>query len=215
MMNPKSLPLPLFTLLAVPLFFPGTKAQAGEPSTCFDLGKPNVILIKPAPGQFATPDKETLPDHGKDPATGFTWARVSGVVKKPIAALLNRLLDPMVTRDRSNTKVEVNEVKVPGAYRKNEVRVRIKPVFFLTLEWVEEWLYTVKNDASGAPEEIVISYQKTSGTSHIRRLCGNILVKKISEQESGVYLTEEIEADRRTPGELHRGLLGTLRTLRE
>ncbi len=206
-------------LLLIPyssLVLPGSGlAQAAAPSTCFDLSKPNSNLLRPAPDQFAKPENENDPDYGKDPATGFSWARASGIVKKPVSDLLAKLLDPMVTRDRSNTKVEVTEIKVPGAYRKNEVRVRIKPVFFLTLEWVEEWLYTVRNDASGAPESIVISYQKTSGTAHIRRLCGNILVRRLSGQESGVYLTEEIEADRRTPGELHRGLLGTLRTLRE
>ncbi|NDD93382.1 hypothetical protein EBZ37_15035, partial [bacterium] len=62
---------------------------------------------------------------------------------------------------------------------------------------------------------IVISYQKTSGTSHIQHFCGNILIQRLSRTQTGVYLTEEIKADRRSAEDVHNGLMGTLRTLQK
>jgi hypothetical protein len=196
-------------LLSIPCFSGNSVA-----SPCFDLNQPNVTLLKPSPTTFPEIGKESQ-SFGKDEKTGYDWAIASGRVNKPLSLILERLLDPMTTRDREITEVEMNRVEVKGALQKQHLKIKVKPIFFLTLEWEEDWLYTIKKGKPGKMESVVISYQKTSGTSHIEHFCGNILIQRIKSGVSGVFLTEEIKADRRSAEDVYRGLMGTLRTLRE
>jgi hypothetical protein len=94
-------------------------------------------------------------------------------------------------------------------------KIVIKPVFFITIEWSEEWGFALKQGTVDKPEAIVISYQKTEGTSHIKHLCGNIYLQSLSATSTGVFIYEEVQADRRTSKDVLNGLTGTLRTLRE
>jgi hypothetical protein len=195
----------------------GIQAFAGQPPPqegCFDLSRPNQALLRPAPSHYSEAGKE-IEAFGLDEATKFAWAKLDGIVEKPLAQILTRLLDPMTTRDPDITKLSVSEIKVPGALHKDLIHVKVKPIFFLTLEWEEEWLYTVKEGKPEAPKSVVIAYQKINGTSHIEHFCGTILLERISDRRTGIYLVEEIKADRRSPKDVYQGLLGTLRTLRE
>ena len=184
-------------------------ALASPPSAqegCFDLSRPNQTLLRPR--------SETEP-FGLDEPSGFAWAKSEGVIEKPISTVLKLLLNPMTTRDPEITKLTVSEIKVPGALHKDLIHVRVKPIFFLTLEWDEEWLYTLKAGTPETPKSVVIAYQKINGTSHIEHFCGTILLERISEARTGISQVEEIKADRRSPKDVYQGLLGTLRTLRE
>jgi len=121
----------------------------------------------------------------------------------------------MTTRDREITEVEMSRIEVKGAIQKQHLKIKVKPIFFLTLEWEEDWLYTIKKGKPGKMESVVISYQKTTGTSHIEHFCGNILIQRINPGITGVFLTEEIKADRRSAEDVYRGLMGTLQILRQ
>ncbi len=202
-------------LISLLFFFPASLLAAGaQASVCFDLTKPNLRLLRPAPTAFPEIGKETE-SFGKDEKSGLDWASAAGRVNKPVPMILDALLDPMTTRDRDTTTVQVERTQVKGAIQKQHIKVKVKPFFLLTLEWEEEWLYTPKKGRPGKPESVVISYQKTAGTSHIEHFCGNILIQKLTPSVSAVYLTEEIKADRRSAEDAYRGLMGTLRTLRE
>jgi hypothetical protein len=196
-------------LLAIPAF--GGSSVA---SPCFDLNQPNVTLLQPPPATFPEIGKESE-SFGKNEKTGFDWAIASGRVNKPLSFILEKLLDPMTTRDREITEVEMSRIEVKGAIQKQHLKIKVKPIFFLTLDWEEDWLYTIKKGKPGKMESVVISYQKTSGTSHIEHFCGNILIQRIKPGISGVFLTEEIKADRRSAEDVYRGLMGTLRILRQ
>jgi hypothetical protein len=201
-------------ILLITLFFSSPSMAENDQGLCFDLNRANTKLLKPAPATYPEIGMETE-SFGSDPKTGYDWAMASGRVKKPVSEILKRLLDPMLTRDADITQVSVTSSPVPGTLQKNHVQIRVKPVFFLTLEWEEDWLYTLKKGSREKPIEVLISYQKTNGTSHIQHFCGNILIQKITPEWSGVYLTEEIKADRRSAEDVYRGLMGTLRTIRE
>ncbi|MBU6155176.1 MAG: hypothetical protein KGP28_12805, partial [Bdellovibrionales bacterium] len=109
---------------------------------------------------------------GKDEKTGTDWASAAGRVNQSVSLILEKLLDPMTTRDRETTRVEMERQTVKGAIEKQHIKVRVKPIFFITLEWEEDWLYTIKKGKPGRMESVVISYQKTGGTSHIQHFCG-------------------------------------------
>ena len=197
-----------YLLVSIPFL---CQIASAEPN-CFDLTKPSVALIKPAPTKF---------DSASDPAASGTdakendWGSISGVVNKPILDLYQKLLDPKTIRNGDTTKVEVENVETKDFLKKIIQKIVIKPVFFITIEWREEWGYGLKEGTPDKPQSIVISYQKLDGTSHVKHLCGNILLQALSPTTTGAYLYEEVQADRRSSTDVLNGITGTLRTLRD
>lgn len=189
-------------------------SHASERAPCFDFSKKNTKLLAPAPYSFPEIGRESR-DLGTDPATGLDWAKVSGVVKLPIDQVNNKLLDQMTTRNPKTTTIKTESLPSNGALTRTRVAIRVKPVFFITLEWEEEWAHSLLEGTPEAPKEILIAYQKTKGTSHIRHFCGNILLKSLGPSTTGVFLHEQIDADQRDPDDVADGLLGTLKTLRQ
>ncbi|NDG85225.1 MAG: hypothetical protein EBX52_09360 [Proteobacteria bacterium] len=201
-------------LAALNGLIPGSFAAPIPADGCFATDRPVTSALRPAPARYPDPGKETA-SSGRDPATGYAWAMVDATLPAPIAQLLNKVADPMTTKGEGNPGFEVLPLKLPGTYRKDRVHVRIKPVFFLTLEWDEDWSTTIKDGTAEAPRVALVSYQKTNGTSHIDHFCGNIQLERISETTTGIHLVEEIKADRRSPEDVLNGLRGTLRTLQK
>ncbi len=188
-------------------------AQATERPLCFDFSKKSTRMLAPAPYSYPDTGRESR-ELGTDSKTGLDWGQVAGVVKLPIEKVNLKLLDQMTTRNPKTTTISTEALPLNGALTRTRVAIRVKPVFFITLEWEEEWAHTLLEGTVESPKEILISYQKTQGTSHIRHFCGNILLKSLNPTTTGVFLYEQIDADQRDPDEVADGLLGTLRTLR-
>ena len=197
-------------LLLIPFLFIGARAHAE--GNCFDTSKPNPPLL------HAPADKY---EEGKDPSQFGTddkkndWGQVSGLVHHSINDLYQKLLDPKTIRNGSDTQVEVTPIEIKDFLKRTSQKIVIKPTFFITVEWKEDWLYSLKEGTATDPKVIVISYQKAEGTSHIKLLCGNILLTQLSPTLTGVSLYEEVQADRRSAEDALKGITGTLRTLRE
>ena len=181
-------------------------------SACFDLSKASVQLLKAAPLKFDP--KTDLGDSGID-SNHLDWGQVSGVVHKPLGELYFKLQDPKTIRNSDNTKVTVELIETKEFLKKFLQKIVVKPVIFITIEWTEEWGFALKQGTPEKPEAMVISYQKSEGTSHIRHLCGNILLRALSPTSTGVFIYEEVQADRRNAKDVLNGITGTLRTLRE
>jgi hypothetical protein len=196
------------------LFFSGLSgAGAGEVRPlCFDLSKKSTKFLGDPPREFPGTGSEQV-TFGTDAQTGLDWGRVVGRVKKPIKKVNELLLDPMLTRNAKTTTVTPEKLPEAGFLSRYRVAIRVKPVFFLTVEWEEMWAHALLDGTPEAPKSILISYQKTGGTSHIRHFCGNILLKEIDKDTTGLFLIEHIDADHRDADEVANGLIGTLKTL--
>ena len=205
----------LFRIALLSLWFlaPSGVSHASERPLCFDFSKKSTLMLSPAPYGYPDVGRESR-DLGTDPKTGLDWGKVSGIVKLPIEKVNARLLDQMTTRNPKTTTITTESLPTNGALTRTRVAIRVKPVFFITLEWEEEWVHTLIDGTPGAPKEILISYQKTKGTPHIRHFCGNILLKTLGPTATGVFLYEQIDADQRDPDDVADGLLGTLKVLR-
>ena len=186
-------------------------ATPSDPAPCFKLDQVNLKTLRPA--RTATAEDQSSSGTEKD--TDLQWAEASGLVPKPLEEVLTRLMDPMTTRDPEITRLETSVVKIPGALLKQSIGVKVKPIFFLTLEWLEEWMFAEKPGNGPQAREVVISYQKISGTSHIRHFCGNMTLRQIGPNNTSVSIYEEIIADRRKAEDVERGLQGTLKVLRK
>jgi hypothetical protein len=197
-----------YLLVSIPFLFQIAHAE----TNCFDFSKTSTHLLKTAPTKFVAGTDPS--DSGTD-AKENDWGSVSGVVNKPIAELYQKLLDPKTIRNGDNTKVEVVPTDTKDFLKKFIEKIVIKPVFFVTINWSEEWGFALKDGTAEKPHSIVISYQKVEGTSHIKHLCGNILLESLTPASTGVFLYEEVQADRRSSTDVLNGITGTLRTLRD
>lgn len=185
-------------------------AFADKPSKpCFDFETKIATPLKAAPTNFKEDQSNSKEGEQTDSAS------VSGTVQKPILELYQKLLDPKTIRNGNNTKIELKPVESKNYLKRFTQSIKVNPTFFLTLRWDEEWGFALKEGTADAPKSIVISYEKTSGTSHIAHLCGNIVLQSLSPTSTGVFLYQETKADRRNAEDLLKDISGTLRTLRE
>jgi hypothetical protein len=147
--------------------------------------------------------------------TKLDYAVASAKVEKTIQALLDQVLDPKTARNNSDTVVKIKTLPLGPHVRFFEEHIEIKPVFFLTLNWTEKWATTLIKGTAQDPQEYLVSYEKTEGTSHIQHLCGNIILKSLGPQSTWVYLYQELEATRRDANNIMNDLTGTLKTLQQ
>jgi hypothetical protein len=144
-----------------------------------------------------------------------TWAKVRGTVPKPLKAVLALLLDHNTTKSPKVDEMKVFKVESPHYLELHKVHYEINPFPLIWVKWDEQWAYALIKGSAAEPEEVLISYQKSEGTSHIEHLCGNIELKKLNESTTDVYQYEEAKATNRTSEDTMNGLIGTLETLRK
>jgi hypothetical protein len=189
----------LVVFFALPLSSPG--AQAG----CFDFSaqitEPKHILV--------------TTDQSGNLAENLFWAAVRGDVSQPIQVLLKDLEDHRSTRSSRIDKMEIKDLKDPNYLIKQEVHSEVDPFPFVKVEWTEIWGFAVTQGTPDHPERVVISYEKTEGTSHIEHLCGSYVLQKKGDGNTDVFIYEEAKATGRSEKDTLQGLQGNLAAFRK
>jgi len=187
-------------------------AHAAIPS-CFNFKTKITTPLQPAPTHYE-PDRFESKTVKTKEGDEIDSAKVSGVVPHSVQELYRMLLDPKTIRNGDDIEVSTQSIDSKDYLKKIIQTIQVTPVFFLTIEWKETWAYALKDGTEKDPKTIVISYEKTDGTSHIDHLCGNIVLQSLGPTSTGVFLYQEMKADRRDAKDLLNDLSGTLRTLR-
>lgn len=186
-----------------------------EQNLCFNFKDKITTALKAAPTKFESGKDFTSKGQNK---SEVDWAEVGGLVNKSVKDLYLKLLDPKTIRSGDNVKVNASDLQsnpIAKNYLKYiEQSIELKPRWFLTLKWKENWAYTLLDGTAENPKTILISFQKFEGTSHIERFCGSILLQTISPTQSSVYIYQEMKASRRDAQNILDDITGTLRTLR-
>ncbi|NDF13745.1 hypothetical protein EB061_00250 [bacterium] len=158
------LPGPAWFLLVLLNAFPAHAARTAE--LCFDFNRESATVLGPEPDRYPEEGKESA-EHGwkDDPALKerIAWAKARGSIDLPLAVVLKKFQEPMTTRDPETTRVNAVTLSDPNAILKQRINVSVKPVFFITLEWVEEWLFNLLEGTTLQPKRVLIRYQKTEG----------------------------------------------------
>lgn len=205
--------LTLIVLLSLPA---EAKPKVAAPP-CFNFDQKIESTLIPVPTELPKDGKDDY-DFGSKARdvseTRYDFGYVYGRVNKPVQKIYELLLNPRTIRPDESTGIKTKVVESPHFIHRNDLSIHVQPVFFITLDWNETWAYSLLKGTKAKPESILVSYQKTEGTSHIRHLCGNILIQKITPEQSSVFLFEEIDADRRDAKDMISGVRGTLATLR-
>jgi hypothetical protein len=184
-------------------------ARAAD-TACFDFDKKVTAPLRaPLP---AKQGKDTS-ESGKTPGKGI-WGAMRGEVNRPIQALYHQLLDHYTIKDPARIKLKVYDQERAGYSDFHVVMITLN-LPMTTLNWEENWGYATTEGTDADPKRIVISYQKTTGSSFLPHLCGSIVLSATSKDSTDVYLYEEIDAlGKRSPDETVKGHRGTFRTLR-
>lgn len=147
-------------------------------------------------------------------SSGFIWAEVRGEVKKPIRKVLELLIDHENTRADSDEAI-ATPVKSEAYLALQEVKFRTSPIPLLTLRWTEEWAFALSRGTPAEPEEIVVSYEKTEGTSFIEHMCGSIVVRRTGETTTEVFWFEEAKIPHRSAEDTRDTIASILKVLRD
>lgn len=187
------------------------QSWAAAPSEgCFTLEKPRTFLGPiAADDQFLTGDNR---DGGKLAAPGVHWASTTHTHSVGQNALIERLSDPFSIKDPKTQKVTVKlaekDPKQPSLERFESRTIGMNPVFFVHIEWIEEWFFDRLT-----PKKMLISYQKRSGTSHMRHFCGNILIEELGPSMARLSMYEELDADYRKAADVLSSVQGTAKNV--
>jgi hypothetical protein len=202
-----------------------TASATPEPRIrCFNIDQKILGPLEPEPKTFTkatktpAPITEDVSDHGQRQREGFDfkidYAWVSGRVDRPAREIFEALFNPRVIRDKDDTKIEVTDLPAGPHLKHQQQAIRIKPVFFLSISWTEDWIFSVLKGTPEAPKETLVSYEKIEGSSHIKHICGNVLIQSLTPKQSKVYIYEELNAAQRDSEDTLRGVKGTLANLR-
>lgn len=195
----RAMRLLLCALLSLPAFA----------APCFELSKP-----------VTGPLRESLPlsksgdaaDQGKDQ---HAWARLRGVVKRPIGALTKWLEDPSHFPDPSIDELTVKRLDAGALWARFEVHQLVKPFPLVRVEWTDEWAFTLTRGTREQPERVVIAYQKREGTAHIEHYCGTIVLERLDDGTTDVALAEESTITGKDKTDVAKGLAWFLGLLRK
>jgi hypothetical protein len=149
--------------------------------------------------------------------TRIAWASARVVLEMPIEETYARLLDHRNVKDMTKTTLRTTVLDRPDymAFHLVDVVVRLRLLLLkMELPWTEEWAYSLTEGTAGAPRQIVVSYQKVAGTTHIERQCGSYVLEARDDGTTDLSLYEEVKADRRSARDtrdMHRGIIRNLR----
>lgn len=206
----------LFTLVLVVIIgsFPSIDSCAA--SGCFDFSKPITNVLRPARNTSKIEQSgKVSPSESPSKSKDEYWATVQGPVSAPLKSIYAFLSDRNSTKSSRVDEMHVDIEQDPQFLLKQVVHNEVDPFPFITVKWSEEWAFSLLEGTPEDPKKILISYEKIEGTSHIKHLCGNILItSELDASKSHVFLYEEAEATGRSQDDTLKGLKGTLEAIR-
>lgn len=188
-------------------------ARADDASRCFDLAHAQGVKPLSSPIAFSSPAQPDTLASGPNPQGGG-WGAARAVLNMPISKALQLLRDQTTLKDPKDADLTIKNEAHPGLVDFEIVGITIHPFPLISLSWTEQWAYRVLQGDEKAPQEVLIAYQKISGTEHIRHFCGNIWLRPDGPDKTDFAVYEETDATRRSAEAIAQGHVGTLRTLR-
>lgn len=182
-------------------------------SLCFDFATASGIKPLSAPIPFSSPARLDTTTSGLNPQGGG-WGAARALLEIPISTTLRLLRNQTTLKDPKASDLEISHATRPGLVDLQNIDITIHPFPLISIHWTEQWAYRITDGTKDQPREVLIAYQKTSGTSHIRHFCGNIWLKVETPTQTDFAVYEETDATHREATDIAQGHLGTLRTLR-
>ena len=195
------------------LFVLAVFATGSARAECFNFSATTFQLLRERSSSRAVRGEAIWSDAGKL-GNGRVWGAVRGVVARPILELLKNLTAHTSTRNPRISKMKIIDIEDKNYLKHQKVRFEITPFPFISVRWTEEWVFELVRGQPTSPDIVVVSYEKTEGTSYIEHLCGNYVLEKEQFQKTDVYIYEEARATGRSEEDTLKDLSRTLESLR-
>jgi hypothetical protein len=203
----------LILSIALGSFAPAYAGDSAGKKACFDFSKKQIPLIKKP---SILPDV-TLPRVSSRSGhfnSSLFWGAARGQVGRPIQDLIQEISTHETLKSSKVSKMNVNPLETPDSLIRQQVEYTVTPFLFVKVNWKEDWAFQLVQGTKEDPKEVHIFYEKIEGTSHIKHLCGTIVLNKIDSKVTDVFLYEEAQATNRSEEDTVKGLIGTIRTFR-
>ncbi|MCC7382171.1 MAG: hypothetical protein IT384_10090 [Deltaproteobacteria bacterium] len=184
-------------------------AAAAEP-LCFDFSRPVEAPLVPLP---PTSSLEDLAASGSK-RDGVVWGQVRGRVARPLARVMRLLQDYRRWRDERVDELVIDRRPADPHLARFRVQSTVRPFPFVTVEWVDEWVFSLLDGTPSAPRAVLVSHQKVEGTAHIDRHCGSLVLREVDGSTTEVLQYDEARITGRSAKDQVDGMSALLAFLR-
>jgi hypothetical protein len=133
--------------------------------------------------------------------SGGSFLHAYAYVKAPIAAVWTAFKDPNVVTDRRSITSFTTTYDVEAEYDVS-YRCRIVVEDVITLTFDITWRESAVAGTVDAPTRVIIAYQKTWGSSLVRRMAGTIELLEIAPDVTQIGWVQRLQATRTSPADL-------------
>lgn len=164
--------------------------------------------LTPIEANTATPPAATPTDEFPEVRSVLTgtddagsWLHCYAYVHAPIALVWTAFKDPAVVTDRRNITSYTTALDVEAEYDVSyRVRLHIEDV--VTIEFDLTWRESAVEGTVDAPTRVVVAYQKTWGSSFVRRMAGTIELLQITPDVTQISWVQRLDATRTGPADM-------------
>ncbi len=189
-------------------------ADDSKEKTCFDFSKKAIPLLK-KPSFLPDAVMPRVSSKSGSLSLGLFWGAARGQVGRPIQELIQEIAAHETLKSAKVSKMDITPLTNPDFLIRQQIDYTVTPFLFVKVSWKEDWAFSLTRGTPEDPKEVEIFYEKTEGTSHIKHLCGTIVLSKMEDPKvTDVFLYEEAKATSRSEEDTKNGLIGTIRTFR-
>ena len=137
--------------------------------------------------------------NSSDPTNGsYVFGQGGGCINRPLrevwaVAMNNSLLTWDGTSNSSN--VAASPSGVTKTFEVHYSATRKYLGFPFTVTWDMDWFHILQKGTVQDPEKILINFHRYQGTTHIPYWEGSIVIQRVTDQITGVYVRNQIHAD--------------------
>lgn len=154
-------------------------------------------------------------EKGAYPDDHLNWAAARQMIPTDFKLIETWLRDHWNWKNKENTKMHINSIKKAGLSQLDELFLDVNVWGFIWLSWVEQWAYQNFPKTEKREKQILVTYQKISGTPHLPHLCGMIYLQKKLKNTDLFFYEEAISKNYKALDilKMHRDNLGLLEQL--
>lgn len=201
----------ILALSILPISF--ASADDSKEKSCFDFSK-KIIPLPRKPDLLQDAVLPRISSKSGHFSSSMFWGAARGQVGRPIQDLIQEIATHETLKSAKVSKMEITALQSPDFLIRQQVDYTVTPFLFIKISWKEDWAFNLTQGAKDNPKEVQIFYEKVEGTSHIKHLCGTIVLTQVDPKVTDVFLYEEAQATQRTQEDTEKGLVATIRTFR-
>lgn len=146
---------------------------------------------------------------GFDEKGGFHFANGGGCLPESLETVWQHTQEQPFFLWPRVSKLDLSEVAAfPGMVKSFRSQYQVSSFLpFLNVDWTMFWNHAVSSGNAELPKQIVITYQKTEGSSRIKQWEGTVTLDALAPNLTGVAISDHLKATWQNEGTVEKNLL--------